>query len=372
MSCIGVPDLLYEAPTTRHQGSQTRNQAATPLLKVVDFGSACRENETVYTYIQSRFYRSPEVLLGIPYNGAIDMWSLGCIAFELLLGLPLFPGVSEHDQLRLIEETLGELPQHLLKKGRNVLKFYDVRIRQHTANFESNEEFVLKSPEQFAKETKSAVRVSKKYFKYSKLDSMISAYPFRDALTPSELQHECERRHAFIHFLKGLLTVDPAARWTANDALQHPFITGERFILEEFLPAVSQPCGTELPCLDNDRFPGFAYQQPDFTNPEVLPQMTYGYVQPVVPMHQRVCPITTGESYYGTAVHDPYCVGPAYYYEQPWFPPPFPANSQMGSPGFHSNGQPNVASYDCTLFQPPPAVPAYYWNPQLYEVSCSH
>lgn len=78
-----------------------------PLLKIVDFGSACLENETVYSYIQSRFYRSPEVLLGIPYNGAIDMWSLGCIAFEMLLGLPLFPGVSEHDQLHLIEKTLG-------------------------------------------------------------------------------------------------------------------------------------------------------------------------------------------------------------------------------------------------------------------------
>ncbi|KAF1316002.1 Cmgc/dyrk/dyrk2 protein kinase, partial [Globisporangium splendens] len=363
---LAGPDLLFEAPTARHQGSQTCNQAATPLLKVVDFGSACLENETVYSYIQSRFYRSPEVLLGIPYNGAIDMWSLGCIAFELLLGLPLFPGVSEHDQLRLIEETLGELPQHLLKKGRNVLKFYDVRIRQHATNFESNEEFVLKSPEQFAKETKSAVRVSKKYFKYSKLDDMISAYPFHDGLTPSEFQCECERRHAFIHFLKGLLTVDPAARWTASDALQHPFITGERFILEEFSPAVNQPCGAEMPCRENGRFPGFAYQQSYYVSPEVLSQMSYGYAQPVMPMHQRVCPIVTGgDSYYGAAASDRYCVGPVYYYEQPWIPPRFPARSQMGDPGF-TNEQQNIASYDCNLLQPP-SVPAHYWNPPQYE-----
>ena len=61
----------------------------------------------MYTYIQSRFYRSPEVLLGMPYTTAIDMWSLGCIAVELFLGLPLFPGTSEYNQLTRIIEMLG-------------------------------------------------------------------------------------------------------------------------------------------------------------------------------------------------------------------------------------------------------------------------
>lgn len=61
----------------------------------------------MYTYIQSRFYRSPEVLLGLTYNSAIDMWSLGCIAVELFLGLPLFPGTSEYNQITRIVEMLG-------------------------------------------------------------------------------------------------------------------------------------------------------------------------------------------------------------------------------------------------------------------------
>ena len=78
-----------------------------PQIKVIDFGSACHERQTVYTYIQSRFYRSPEVLLGIPYTAAIDMWSLGCIAVELFLGLPLFPGTSEYNQITRIVEMLG-------------------------------------------------------------------------------------------------------------------------------------------------------------------------------------------------------------------------------------------------------------------------
>ncbi|CAE7216197.1 DYRK4 [Symbiodinium sp. CCMP2592] len=64
-------------------------------IKVIDFGSSCFEDERVYTYIQSRFYRSPEVILGIPYDTAIDMWSFGCILAELYTGYPLFPGENE-------------------------------------------------------------------------------------------------------------------------------------------------------------------------------------------------------------------------------------------------------------------------------------
>lgn len=49
----------------------------------------------IYQYIQSRFYRSPEVLLGIPYDLGIDMWSLGCILLEMHTGEPLFAGSNE-------------------------------------------------------------------------------------------------------------------------------------------------------------------------------------------------------------------------------------------------------------------------------------
>jgi len=49
----------------------------------------------IYKYIQSRFYRSPEVLLGRAYDMAIDVWSLGCILVEMHTGQPLFSGSSE-------------------------------------------------------------------------------------------------------------------------------------------------------------------------------------------------------------------------------------------------------------------------------------
>jgi dual specificity protein kinase YAK1 len=76
-------------------------------IKVIDFGSACQETNQMYSYIQSRFYRSPEVLLGLDYSAAIDMWSFGCILLELFLGLPIFPGTSEYNQLSRIVDTLG-------------------------------------------------------------------------------------------------------------------------------------------------------------------------------------------------------------------------------------------------------------------------
>ena len=70
-------------------------------IKIIDFGSGCFLNEKIYTYIQSRFYRAPEIMLGIPYKMAIDMWSFGCIVAELYTGFPLFPGENEKEYLSM-------------------------------------------------------------------------------------------------------------------------------------------------------------------------------------------------------------------------------------------------------------------------------
>ena len=63
-------------------------------IRVIDVGSGCFEEKQLYTYIQSRFYRAPEIILGIRYTPAIDMWSFGCIMVELFTGFPIFPGES--------------------------------------------------------------------------------------------------------------------------------------------------------------------------------------------------------------------------------------------------------------------------------------
>ncbi|XP_021046670.1 dual specificity tyrosine-phosphorylation-regulated kinase 4 isoform X2 [Mus pahari] len=94
-------------------------------VKVIDFGSSCYEHQKVYTYIQSRFYRSPEVILGHPYNMAIDMWSLGCIMAELYTGYPLFPGENEVEQLACIMEVLGLPPAHFTQTASRRQIFFD-------------------------------------------------------------------------------------------------------------------------------------------------------------------------------------------------------------------------------------------------------
>jgi predicted Ser/Thr protein kinase len=93
-------------------------------IKLIDFGSSCFHSEQIYTYIQSRFYRAPEILLGAPYSMAIDMWSLGCLLAELYTGRPLFPGESESDQLLSIMQALNLPPADLLSQSTKRAQFF--------------------------------------------------------------------------------------------------------------------------------------------------------------------------------------------------------------------------------------------------------
>uniref|UniRef100_A0A674B544 Dual specificity tyrosine-phosphorylation-regulated kinase 1A n=1 Tax=Salmo trutta TaxID=8032 RepID=A0A674B544_SALTR len=94
-------------------------------IKIVDFGSSCQLGQRIYQYIQSRFYRSPEVLLGMPYDLAIDMWSLGCILVEMHTGEPLFSGANEIDQMNKIVEVLGVPPNYILDQAPKARKFFE-------------------------------------------------------------------------------------------------------------------------------------------------------------------------------------------------------------------------------------------------------
>uniref|UniRef100_A0A8I5T865 dual-specificity kinase n=1 Tax=Pongo abelii TaxID=9601 RepID=A0A8I5T865_PONAB len=94
-------------------------------IKIVDFGSSCQLGQRIYQYIQSRFYRSPEVLLGTPYDLAIDMWSLGCILVEMHTGEPLFSGSNEVDQMNRIVEVLGIPPAAMLDQAPKARKYFE-------------------------------------------------------------------------------------------------------------------------------------------------------------------------------------------------------------------------------------------------------
>ncbi|KAG6551595.1 hypothetical protein Mapa_006672 [Marchantia paleacea] len=203
-------------------------------IKLIDFGSACTENRTVYSYIQSRYYRSPEVLLGHQYTTAIDIWSLGCVAAELFLGLPLFPGASEYDLLQRMIETLGsQPPDHVLRNAKHSSKFFKHTSATPVSGLGSSEGH--SSVYQFLNEAEFEAReqrkpaFGKRYFGHRKLDDIIVNYPLRRRMTPEETDAETQIRVAFIDFLMGLVNFDPVSRWTPRQALQHPFLTEAAF-----------------------------------------------------------------------------------------------------------------------------------------------
>jgi dual specificity tyrosine-phosphorylation-regulated kinase 1 len=80
----------------------------------------------MYKYIQSRFYRSPEILLELEYGHGIDMWSLGCLLVEMHTGEPLFSGQNEYDQMYKICQLLGLPPSHLIEASPKAKKFFNL------------------------------------------------------------------------------------------------------------------------------------------------------------------------------------------------------------------------------------------------------
>lgn len=93
-------------------------------IKVIDFGSSCFEHDQPLTYVQSRFYRSPEIILGAGFGCPSDMWSLGCILVEMVTGRPLFAGEDEVDQLTCMMECLGVPPRRLLTRSKRARQFF--------------------------------------------------------------------------------------------------------------------------------------------------------------------------------------------------------------------------------------------------------
>ena len=83
-------------------------------IKLIDFGASCQDCSTGFFYVQSRYYRAPEIVLGVQYDHAVDMWSLGCIVYELITGKPLFPARDENELLEFFILTLGRVPEKML------------------------------------------------------------------------------------------------------------------------------------------------------------------------------------------------------------------------------------------------------------------
>ncbi|KAJ6322066.1 hypothetical protein OIU77_012031 [Salix suchowensis] len=102
------------------------------VLKLCDFGNAMFSGKNEITpYLVSRFYRAPEIILGLSYDHPMDMWSVGCCLYELYSGKVLFPGSTNNDMLRLHMELKGPFPKKMLKKGAFVDQHFDNDLNFH-------------------------------------------------------------------------------------------------------------------------------------------------------------------------------------------------------------------------------------------------
>lgn len=124
------------------------------------------------------------VLIGPRYSAAIDMWSLGCIVVELFLGLPLFPGSSEYNQVARITEMLGLAPTWMLEMGKQSSEFFEKTHDEY-----GRRTYRLKTMEQYSREHGSKEQPSKKYFSATTLPEIIKNYPMpRKNMKPNEIE----------------------------------------------------------------------------------------------------------------------------------------------------------------------------------------
>ncbi|XP_067111315.1 homeodomain-interacting protein kinase 1-like isoform X4 [Osmerus mordax] len=187
-------------------------------VKVIDFGSASHVSKAVCsTYLQSRYYRAPEIILGLPFCEAIDMWSLGCVIAELFLGWPLYPGASEYDQIRYISQTQGLPAEYLLSAGTKTRRFFN---RGPDSSYPL---WRLKTPSEHEVEMGIKSKEARKYI-FNCLDDMMQVN-LSSHLEGTDMLAEKADRREFIDLLKRMLRLDADKRITPTKTLGHAFVS---------------------------------------------------------------------------------------------------------------------------------------------------
>ncbi|XP_069755367.1 homeodomain-interacting protein kinase 4-like [Narcine bancroftii] len=190
-------------------------------VKLIDFGSACflpDIQQIKGPYIQSRFYRSPEILLALPFSEKVDMWSLGCVMAELHLGFPIYPGTNEYDQIRYITETQGLPSDRLLETARKTHHFFK-KVYQPNSTYQ----WRLKSVNEYQAET--MVKPLETRAKILNSLDQLATNSTKTTFPDKELKAELFDQLTMVRLIKKILTFDPRQRISARAALKHPFIS---------------------------------------------------------------------------------------------------------------------------------------------------
>ena len=204
VAALGATPASANGATAPPATPATPPPPATPEVRLIDFGSSCTVGESMYTYIQSRYYRAPEVVLELPYDTKIDVWSLGCVLYELYTGDPLFRTKDAADHIYQIAAVCGRIPVAMLANAQRT-DLFDAE----TGN---------------ATDSEAAARAARK-------SKGPLALLFASAAVGGGQGHGGgssggDAENAFLDLLQHMLAVDPAVRASPQELLQHPFFGG--------------------------------------------------------------------------------------------------------------------------------------------------
>ncbi|XP_074287458.1 serine/threonine-protein kinase AFC2-like isoform X2 [Silene latifolia] len=188
---VKIPDYKGSSRSPK-DSSYFKRVPKSSAIKVIDFGSTIYERADQSYIVSTRHYRAPEVILGLGWSYPCDVWSIGCILVELCSGEALFQTHENLEHLAMMERVLGPLPQHMLK-----------RVDRHSEKYVRRGR--LDWPD--GSTSRESVRAVGKLLRLQNL----------------VMQHVDHSGGDFIHVLQGLLRYDPSERFTAREALRHPF-----------------------------------------------------------------------------------------------------------------------------------------------------
>lgn len=202
-----------------------------PHIALIDFGSACYANQCMRTYVQSGYYRSPEVIFHLPYGVAIDRWSLGCMMVEFYTGTPLFDGRDERELIGLFESTLGPVPQDMLQQSIHARKFYKYTNNQYQLVEPSSRNRTLQSILNARLERTKPSTDNDGDLNQNESSSKTSTMP------RMELEEDREPRFEdFCDLVTRLLVYRPNDRISCEDALRHRFFEASPFLSSHSVP----------------------------------------------------------------------------------------------------------------------------------------
>ncbi|KAJ8336011.1 hypothetical protein SKAU_G00393540 [Synaphobranchus kaupii] len=187
-------------------------------VKLIDFGSSYTidEVDTIrFSYLQTRYYRAPEVVLGLPFCEKMDMWSLGCMMAELYLGHPLYPASCELELAHYICESFGMPPTSMLDSASKTRYFFDL-VKRRTGEPRWRLKPVQRRPSLSRKRSLRGHVVTS----LARLEKGVPTAGFG-----GEDEAEVLDRWCMVDLLKRTLILDSEQRIGANQALRHLSVT---------------------------------------------------------------------------------------------------------------------------------------------------